>query len=159
MPQLDFSYYISQITWLLLTFGGFFFISKFVILPKLDKVLNNRTHLIDENTKFAKEQLEKIKKINFEYDAKIASKQEEINRFISDNISRIKLSNNDKIETLKKQMLLEENENIIQTQNELKDIQNKINNQIVDIIADAIEKIFLKKIDKEYIRSVYIKYL
>ena len=42
---------------------------------------------------------------------------------------------------------------------QLKDIQNKINNQIVDIIADAIEKIFLKKIDKEYIRSVYIKYL
>jgi len=159
MPQLDFSYYLSQITWLLVSFGLFFGISKIVILPKLNKVLQNRANLISNNTNFAKQQLEKAKNIQNELDKKLLEEQEKFDNVIADLVKTIKQTNNDKIEKLKKELILDENKNIVNIQNELKSTQNAINTQIIEIVSSLFEKIYSVKIDKIKIQEFYNKYI
>ena len=56
MPQLDSTYWISQIFWLSLTFGGLFIVLTKFILPNISKNLEDRKSKILENIELADKQ-------------------------------------------------------------------------------------------------------
>ena len=60
MPQLNPEFWISQIFWLVLTFGGMFIILSKIILPKISKNIETRKSQILENIEAAEKQLSLI---------------------------------------------------------------------------------------------------
>ena len=58
MPQLDPEFWISQIFWLILTFGVLYIVLSKLILPKISKNLELRKSQIQENIEAAEKQRE-----------------------------------------------------------------------------------------------------
>ena len=68
MPQLDPEFWISQIFWLVLTFGLLYIILSKFILPGISKNLENRKSQIVENIETADNQRLESEKLNKEYE-------------------------------------------------------------------------------------------
>ena len=105
MPQLDFSFYLSQISWLLVCFFTFFCVSKFMLLPRLDKILSNRKNIIDTNIEFANRTIKKANDIMEEYNSKIENKNREISSKVDDFIKEYKERIENEIEKNKREIL------------------------------------------------------
>ena len=56
MPQLDPEFWFSQVFWLILTFGGMYFILSKFILPKISQNIETRKSQILENIEIAEKQ-------------------------------------------------------------------------------------------------------
>ena len=160
MPQLDFSFYLSQITWLLICFGVFFCICNFVILPRLERIFQNRSQIISSNIDFSKNILEKAKKLNSDYDLKIS----EINKQISGSIAIAKKENEEKFTTkinkTKSVLLEEENNNIVKIKKEINDIESEIRDNISNIVYTILQKAYcddkitIDDVKKKIVKSV-----
>lgn len=157
MPQLDFSFYISQITWLLVSFFSFFCVSKFLILPQLDRILNKRTNLIKTNTDFAKEKLEEAKIINDKCEEKIKATQSNINNEINALLKQLAERNQKKINDLKKRLLDAENKNLLTIKNELREVEDQLKEEIVNVAVDILNKVYIVKADKKEISKLFDK--
>lgn len=159
MPQLDFSYYISQITWLLFAFVCFFCISRFLILPQLNRILTARSSFINTNVNFAQEVIDKAKKINQDCDENIKNNSRKIEEIMSNEIAKIKEFNSNKISDLKKKMNEEKNRNILQIKQDLQKISKELNLDIQSIVLDILKKVYSINPDKKIIENLYDKYM
>lgn len=52
MPQLDTTYFVSQIFWLVILFTLFYISIKFLVIPKLQAIIHARTNLTEESNSF-----------------------------------------------------------------------------------------------------------
>ena len=145
MPQLNFSFYISQICWLLVSFGAFFCISKFIILPRLTNILQNRENTINDNVNFANETLAKVKQITENCDNIMKITKEDCAARISKCIAECKEKNDKMLKNLTKRMNEEAQQNIISSKQELYEIEGELNEKIINISAEILKKIFLIK--------------
>ena len=158
MPQLDFSYYFSQICWLLICFGLFFCISKFLVLPRLDNNLNNRAKTIQDNIDFANEMLDKAKLINKKNDDNITQQKNEIEKKIENFIKQKTLKNETEIEKIIKQYNNEIQEVISKEKENLSKTTDNIQNSIVDIVIYILENFYsVKNIDRKEIANICYK--
>ena len=71
MPQLNPEFWISQIFWLIITFGILFIVLTKVILPKISDNLETRKSQILENIETADKQKEECQKKIDEYESKL----------------------------------------------------------------------------------------
>jgi F-type H+-transporting ATPase subunit b len=55
MPQLDISFYIPQLFWLLVIFGGLYLLMAYGILPKLENTLKSRENVLQQVRRRAQE--------------------------------------------------------------------------------------------------------
>lgn len=53
MPQLDYSFFPSQILWLLLSFTVLYLFLKHLMLPKIENIITNRLSIIEKDLKDA----------------------------------------------------------------------------------------------------------
>ena len=84
MPQLDPYYWISQIFWLILSFGVLFLILSKIILPKISGNLETRKSQILENIELAeKQRLESENKIK-EFEKLILEGKNQAKNYFSD---------------------------------------------------------------------------
>ena len=157
MPQLDLSYYVSQITWLLIFFGGFFCISKFLILPQLNRIVCERNDLVSKNISFADETLEKAKNINNEFEHKLQENNKNIQAKISQFVKQSIEHNNKKINDLKKQLQEEENKTIFQIKQELQKSVNDAKANVVEVIIEIIKKVYQADITEQEINCLMEK--
>ncbi len=145
MPQLNFSFYISQICWLLASFGAFFCISKFIILPRLTNILQNRENTINDNVNFANETLAKVKQITENCDNIMKITKEDCAARVAQCIAEYKEKNDKTLKNLTKRMNEEAQQSIISSKQELYEIEGELNEKIINISAEILKKIFLIK--------------
>ncbi|MBQ7536503.1 MAG: hypothetical protein IJT14_00055 [Rickettsiales bacterium] len=145
MPQLNLSFYISQICWLLVSFGAFFCISKFIILPRLANILQNRENTINDNINFANETLAKVKQITENCDNIIKITKEDCAARVAQCIAEYKEKNDKTLKNLTKRMNEEAQQSIISSKQELYEIEGELNEKIINISAEILKKIFLIK--------------
>jgi len=157
MPQLDFSYYISQIVWLLISFGLFFFVSKFLILKQLDGIFSRRSNKIETNTSFAENIIKKAKILNEKCDTDIKKHNDLMNEKISFLLKSERENNEKKIDNLRKQLNEQENKNILQIKQEIYKIEQEVKEQVAQIIYDILSKVYLIKPDKNKILELLNK--
>jgi len=167
MPQLNPEFWISQIFWLVITFGILYVILSKLILPKISANLESRKSQISDNIEAADKQREESEKKLNEYDLIITkSKTEAKNIFnqarekalkdinvkrdildkqIEDEIKRVE----DEINLLRKDAPVKINKIAIETSGELvqKLIGAEINNSSISAIVDDLSK---KNGDKYY---------
>ena len=160
MPQLDPEFWISQIFWLVLTFGFLYIVLSKLILPKISANLELRKSQIQENIEAAEKQREDSESKLKEYDeivnkskseAKdifknsrdkvirdINLKKETLDKQIDDEIKKAE----QEIDTLKKSAPAKINKIAIETSSELikKIIGTEINNSSLSAIVDDLSK-------------------
>ncbi len=145
MPQLNFSFYISQICWLLASFGAFFCISKFIILPRLANILQNRESTINDNINFANETLVKVKQITENCDNILKITKEDCAARVAQCVTECKDKNDKMLKNLTKKLNEEAQQSIISSRQELYEIEGELNEKIINISAEILKKIFMIK--------------
>ena len=167
MPQLNPEFWVSQIFWLIITFGILYIVLSKFILPKISSNLELRKSQIQENIETAEKQREmsevKLKEydeiiLKSKLDAKnifknarekiikdINLKKENLDKQIDDEISNAE----EEIKTLKKDATDKINKIAIETSSDLlkKLIGTEINNSSISAIVDDLSK---KNKDKYY---------
>lgn len=142
MPQLDSSYYISQITWLLISFFLFFCLSKFLLLPQLNRILLTRQNFINENINFANTMMQKVNSMNQDYNNKIKANNEELSNKIDLFIKQCKTYEQKKINSLKKKLNEDRNKTILQLNNKLQNETKLAQQHLVEIISHIIANVY-----------------
>jgi F-type H+-transporting ATPase subunit b len=154
MPQLNPEFWISQIFWLIITFGILFIVLTKVILPKISDNLETRKSQILENIETADKQKEESQKKIEEYEKIILdSKLKAKNHF---NEAREKILDN----INKKRAALEKDldQEIDGVEKELSDLRNKsgekINKIAVETSAELIKELIGEEVNGSSIAAI-----
>ena len=154
MPQLDPEFWISQIFWLVLTFGLLYIILSKFILPGISKNLENRKSQIVENIETADKQRLESEKLNKEYEKVILDSKLKAKSII--NNAKKKLIN----DINKKQELLQNeiDKEIKSAEKEIKILIDespaKINQIAIDTSSDLLKQLIGAEVNKSNISAI-----
>jgi len=154
MPQLDPEFWISQIFWLVLTFGLLYIILSKFILPGISKNLENRKSQIVENIETADNQRLESEKLNKEYERVILDSKLKAKSII--NNAKKKLIN----DINKKQELLQNeiDKEIKSAEKEIKILIDespaKINQIAIDTSSDLLKQLIGAEVNKSNISAI-----
>ena len=154
MPQLDPEFWISQIFWLVLTFGFLYIILSKFILPGISKNLENRKSQIVENIETADNQRLESEKLNKEYERVILDSKLKAKSII--NNAKKKLIN----DINKKQELLQNeiDKEIKSAEKEIKMLIDespaKINKIAIDTSSDLLKQLIGAEVNKSNISAI-----
>ncbi len=133
MPQLNPEFWISQIFWLIITFGILYFtLSKF-ILPKISLNLELRKSQIQENIESAEKQRESSEVKLKEYDEIIHKSKMEAKKIFKDAREKVVKDINSKKEILDKQI----HEEISNAEEEIEKLKNNAAKKINEIAVET----------------------
>ena len=154
MPQLNPEFWVSQIFWLILTFGIMYLVLSKLILPKISNNLESRKSQILENIEAAEKQRESSEAKLKEYEEiVIKSKLEAKNIF---NQAREKAL---KDISLKKEVLDKQiDEEVSKVEEEIKTLQSgaadKINKIAIDTSSELIQKLIGSEVNNSSISAI-----
>ena len=145
MPQLNPEFWISQIFWLIITFGILFIVLTKVILPKISDNLETRKSQILENIETADKQKEESQKKIEEYEKIILDSKLTAKTYFNDAREKILDDINKKRAALEKDL----DEEIGEVEKELSDLRNKSGEKINKIAAETSAELIKELIGEE----------
>ena len=154
MPQLNPEFWISQIFWLILTFGALYIVLAKLILPKISENLELRKSRIQENIEAAEKQRESSEAKLKEYDEIVLKSKLEAKSIFKDIREKILKDINSKRETLDKQI----DEEVKKAEQEIellkKSAPEKINKIAIETSSELIKKIIGAEINNSSISAI-----
>ena len=135
MPQLNPEFWISQIFWLILTFGILFIVLSKLILPKISENLEKRKSQILENVSLAEKQREESENKIKEYEKIILDSKNQAKNYFNSTREQIFKEINKKKEILENEI----NEEIKLAEREIKDLKNNSSEKIQKISISTSE--------------------
>ena len=145
MPQLNPEFWISQIFWLIITFGILFIVLTKVILPKISDNLETRKSQILENIETADKQKEERQKKIDEYEKIILDSKLKAKSYFDEAREKILDDINKKRAALEKDL----DEEIDEVEKELSDLKNKSGEKINKIAAETSAELIKELIGEE----------
>ena len=145
MPQLNPEFWISQIFWLIITFGILFIVLTKVILPKISDNLETRKSQILENIETADKQKEESQKKIDEYEKIILDSKLKAKSYFNEAREKILDDINKKRTTLEKDL----DEEISEVEKELSDLKQKSGEKINKIAAETSAELIKELIGEE----------
>ena len=145
MPQLNPEFWISQIFWLIITFGILFIVLTKVILPKISDNLETRKSQILENIETADKQKEESQKKIDEYEKIILDSKLKAKSYFNEAREKILDDINKKRAALEKDL----DEEINEVEKELSDLKNKSGEKINKIAAETSAELIKELIGEE----------
>ena len=145
MPQLNPEFWISQIFWIIITFGILFIVLTKVILPKISDNLETRKSQILENIETADKQKEESQKKIDEYEKIILDSKLKAKSYFNEAREKILDDINKKKAELEKDL----DEEIIELERELTDLKNKSGEKINKIAAETSAELIKELIGEE----------
>ena len=145
MPQLNPEFWISQIFWLIITFGILFIVLTKVILPRISDNLETRKSQILENIETADKQKEESQKKIDEYEKIILDSKLKAKSYFNEAREKILDDINKKRAALEKDL----DEEIIEVEKELSDLKNKSGEKINKIAAETSAELIKELIGEE----------
>ena len=145
MPQLNPEFWISQIFWLIITFGILFIVLTKVILPKISDNLETRKLQILENIEIADRQKEESQKKIDEYENIILDSKVKAKNYFNEAREKILDDINKKRTALEKDL----DEEIGGVEKELSDLKNKSGERINKIAAETSAELIKELIGEE----------
>ena len=145
MPQLNPEFWISQIFWLIITFGILFIVLTKVILPKISDNLETRKSQILENIETADKQKEESQKKIEEYEKIILDSKLKAKSYFNEAREKILDDINKKRAALNKDL----DEEISEVEKELSDLKNKSGEKINKIAAETSAVLIIELIGEQ----------
>jgi F-type H+-transporting ATPase subunit b len=154
MPQLNPEFWISQIFWLILTFGILYVILSKLILPKISKNLELRKSQIQENIEAAEKQRENSESKLVEYDEIISKNKLEAKNIFKNAREKAIKNINSKREILDKQI----DEEIKKAEEEIsvlkKSAPEKINKVAIETSSELVKKLIGAEVNSSSISAI-----
>ena len=154
MPQLNPEFWISQIFWLILTFGTMYVVLSKFILPKISNNLESRKSQILENIEAAEKQRKDSESKLKEYDDIILKSKLEAKNIFKDSREKIIKNINNKKETLENQI----NDEIKKAEKEIemvkKSAPEKINKIAIEASSELVKKLIGAEINNSSISAI-----
>ena len=145
MPQLNPEFWISQIFWLIITFGILFIVLTKIVLPKISDNLESRKSQILENIETADKQKEESQKKIVEYEKIILDSKLKAKSYFNEAREKILDDINKKRAALEKDL----DEEISEVEKELSDLKNKSGEKINKIAAETSAELIKELIGEE----------
>jgi F-type H+-transporting ATPase subunit b len=154
MPQLNPEFWVSQIFWLILTFGILYIVLSKLILPKISDNLESRKSQISENIEAAEKQREGCELKLKEYEEIIYKSKLESKSIFNQAREKALKDISAKKEVLNKQI----DDEIIKAEQEIKALQNsapdKINKIAIETSSELIQKLIGADINNSSISAI-----
>ena len=154
MPQLNPEFWVSQIFWLIITFGILYIVLSKFILPKISSNLELRKSQIQENIETAEKQREMSEVKLKEYDEIILKSKLDAKNIFKNAREKVIKDINLKKETLDKQI----DEEISNAEEEIKtlkkDATDKINKIAIETSSDLLKKLIGTEINNSSISAI-----
>ena len=154
MPQLDPEFWISQIFWLIITFGILYLVLSKFILPKISSNLELRKSKIQENIEAAEKQRESSEIKLKEYDEIILKSKIEAKNIFKNAREKIIKDINSKKEILDKQIDDEINNAEKEIEALRKVAAEKINKIAIETSSDLLKKLIGTEINNSSISAI-----
>ena len=154
MPQLNPEFWVSQIFWLMLSFGSLFIILSKFILPKISNNLELRKSQILDNIETAeKQKLESENKIK-EYEALILNSKNKSRNYFNEARDRILKDISAKKEILDKEINEETNKAEIEIKDFMDRAPEKVNKIAIETCADLIQQLIGADLNNSSISAI-----
>ena len=154
MPQLNPEFWISQIFWLVLTFGTLYLVLSKFILPKISANLEKRKSQILENIEAAEKSREESEEKIKEYNKIVQDSKIEAKNYFNQTREKILKDINQKKENLDKEI----NEEIKKAEIEIEELKNKapekINKIAIEISTDVIRQLTSIEVNNSSISAI-----
>jgi len=154
MPQLNPEFWISQIFWLIITFGILYVVLSKLILPKISANLEIRKSQILENIEAAEKQREESEEKIKEFEKIIHESKIEAKNHFSQAREKILKNINIKKENLDKEL----NEELKKSETEIQNLRNKapekINKIAIETSADLIQHLIGVDVNNSSISAI-----
>ena len=154
MPQLNPEFWISQIFWLILTFGILYVVLSKLILPKISANLESRKSKILENIEAAEKQREDSEAKLKEYDEIISKSKLESRNIFNEARKKVLKDINSKKEVLDKEI----DKEITKAEQEIKSFKdsapNKINKIAIETSSELIQKLIGTEVNNSSISAI-----
>ena len=154
MPQLNPEFWISQIFWLILTFGILYVLLAKFILPKISANLEIRKSQILENVEAAEKQREESEQKIKNYEKIIQDSKVEAKNYFNQTREKILRNINQKKNNLENEL----NEEIKKAENEIKELKNKspekINKIAIETSSDLIKQLMGIQVNNSSISTI-----
>ena len=154
MPQLNPEFWISQIFWLILTFGILYVLLSKFILPKISSNLEIRKSQILENVEAAEKQREESEQKIKNYEKIIQDSKVEAKNYFNQTREKILKNINQKKNNLENEL----NEEIKKAENEIKELKNKspekINKIAIEASSDLIKQLMGIQVNSSSISTI-----
>jgi len=154
MPQLNPEFWVSQIFWLIITFGILYVVLSKLILPKINSNLELRKSQISDNIEAADKQREESEKKLKEYDEVILKSKSEAKKIYNQAREKVLKDINAKRIVLDKQ-IKEEIEKVEEEINKLRlEAPKKINKIAIDTSSELIQKLIGAEVNNSSISAI-----
>ena len=154
MPQLNPEFWVSQIFWLVLTFGIMYLVLSKLILPKISNNLESRKSQILENIEAAEKQREDSETKLKEYDQIILKSKTEANGILNQAREKAIKDINAKRDVLDKQI----DEEISKAEEEIQALRDnapdKINKIAIDTSSELLQKLIGAEVNNSSISAI-----
>ena len=154
MPQLNPEFWVSQIFWLILTFGILYVVLSKLILPKISKNLELRKSQIQENIEATEKQRESSESKLKEYDNIVQKSKVEAKNIFKDAREKVLKDINSKKEVLETQI----DEEIKKAEQEIEILRRgapeKINKIAIDTSSDLVKKLIGAEVNNSSISAI-----
>ena len=154
MPQLNPEFWVSQIFWLVLTFGIMYLVLSKLILPKISNNLESRKSQILENIEAAEKQREDSETKLKEYDQIILKSKTEANNIFNQAREKAIKDINAKRDVLDKQI----DDEISKAEEEIQALRDnapdKINKIAIDTSSELLQKLIGAEVNNSSISAI-----
>ncbi len=154
MPQLNPEFWVSQIFWLILTFGVLYIVLSKLILPKISNNLESRKSQILENIEAAEKQREDSESKLKEYEKIISKSKLEAKNIFNQAREKALKDINNKREILDKQI----DDEIYKAEQEIlafrKNAPEKINKIAIETSSELIQKLIGTDVNSSSISAI-----
>ena len=154
MPQLNPEFWVSQIVWLVITFGVLYLVLSKLILPKISNNLEARKSQILENIETAEKQREESEKKVKEFEKIISDSKIEAKNYFSEARQKV-------LEDINKKRISLENDidnEISSVEREINKLKNtsddKITKIAIETSSDLIKKLIREEVNNSSISAI-----
>ncbi|MGX6959954.1 MAG: ATP F0F1 synthase subunit B' [Rickettsia endosymbiont of Pentastiridius leporinus] len=157
MPQFDIGTYYSQIFWLVVTFGLLYVFVSRLIVPKAEKIINNRKINIEKNVESADKLTLETEKLSKYYNQEIAKVTTEIDKLKKEKIDSLESGFLIKKSSLEQDLRETINQNIENINLAAQKFKANKSEATVQLAASIIEKITGTKADINLLETIKIQ--
>ena len=154
MPQLNPEFWVSQIFWLIITFGILYVVLSKLILPKISANLETRKSQILENIEAAEKQREESEQKIKEYEKIIQGSKNEAKNYFKQAREEVLKDIGVKKETLEKELDEEVNKAEIEIKTFRDSAPEKIKKIAVETSSDLLQKLIGAEVNSSSISAI-----
>ena len=154
MPQLNPEFWVSQIFWLVITFGILFIVLSKFILPKISNNLETRKTQILENIEVAEKQREESEKKIKEFDKIILDSKIKAKNFFSDARQKVLDDIGKKRIALEKDIDKEVNAAELEIKKLKNSSQDKITKIAIETSSDLVKQLIGEEVNNSSISAI-----